>query len=126
MLLLLAEGGLLQDAWQHAKIFARFASHVSSQSMQACSAHHTQILHRRHFLPRRAAPTPALCKPSLPAAAVIFCAWVLPWVGPHISWAVVAISAVWITFSLSMLAITAFTDPGFIPRSPPDQDVEYG
>jgi hypothetical protein len=58
--------------------------------------------------------------------AVAFSGWVLPWVGPHISWALVAISALLMAFSLSMLALTAFQDPGFIPRSPPDEDVEYG
>lgn len=57
---------------------------------------------------------------------VIFCVWVLPWVGEHISWALVAISGVLIAFSLLMLAVTSMTDPGFIPRSPPDPDVEYG
>lgn len=50
----------------------------------------------------------------------------LPWVGEHISWALVAISGVLIAFSLLMLAVTSMTDPGFIPRSPPDPDVEYG
>lgn len=46
--------------------------------------------------------------------------------GEHISWALVAISGVLIAFSLIMLAVTSMTDPGFIPRSPPDPDVEYG
>lgn len=56
----------------------------------------------------------------------MFCIWVLPWVGRHISWALVALSGVLIALSLSMLAATALTDPGFIPRSPLDEDVEYG
>jgi hypothetical protein len=51
---------------------------------------------------------------------------VLPWVGPNISWALVAVSAVMMAFSIAMLALTAFKDPGFVPRSPPNEDVEYG
>lgn len=66
------------------------------------------------------------CRPLSSWRAVVFCAWVLPWVGVHISWALVGISAALIVFSQAMLAATAFTDPGFIPRSPPDSDVEYG
>ncbi len=46
--------------------------------------------------------------------------------GQHISWAPVAISGVLIVLSISMLAATALKDPGFIPRSPLDDDVEYG
>lgn len=61
-----------------------------------------------------------------PTGAVVFCIWVLPWVGQHISWALVAISGVLIVLSISMLAATALKDPGFIPRSPLDDDVEYG
>ncbi|KAL4441862.1 hypothetical protein ABPG77_003778 [Micractinium sp. CCAP 211/92] len=60
------------------------------------------------------------------APTVVFCIWVLPWVGQHISWALVAISGVLIVLSISMLAATALKDPGFIPRSPLDDDVEYG
>ncbi|KAL4433935.1 hypothetical protein ABPG75_000376 [Micractinium tetrahymenae] len=60
------------------------------------------------------------------APVVVFCIWVLPWVGQHLSWALVAISGVLIALSITMLATTAFKDPGFIPRSPPDEDVEYG
>jgi hypothetical protein len=57
---------------------------------------------------------------------VVFSVWVLPWVGPNISWALVAVSAVMMAFSIAMLALTAFKDPGFVPRSPPNEDVEYG
>lgn len=60
------------------------------------------------------------------APTVVFCIWVLPWVGRHISWALVALSGVLIALSTSMLAATALKDPGFIPRSPLDEDVEYG
>ncbi|PSC73003.1 putative S-acyltransferase 7 [Micractinium conductrix] len=60
------------------------------------------------------------------APLVVFCVWVLPWVGEHLSWALVGVSAGLIAFSLAMLALTAFKDPGFIPRSPLDEDVEYG
>lgn len=42
---------------------------------------------------------------------------VAPELGQHISWAVVAVSAVLVAFSLTMLLCTALRDPGFIPRS---------
>ena len=59
---------------------------------------------------------------------MIFSVWVLPWVGPHISWALVALSALLMAWVLGCLAATAFRDPGFIPRSPPDDaaDLEHG
>jgi hypothetical protein len=42
------------------------------------------------------------------------------------SWALVAVSGALVAFVFAMLAATAFRDPGYFPRSPPDTDVEYG
>lgn len=42
---------------------------------------------------------------------------VAPELGEHISWSVVAVSAVLVALSLTMLLCTALRDPGYIPRS---------
>lgn len=52
------------------------------------------------------------------APSGIFLGMVAPELGQHISWSVVAISAVLVAISLTMLLCTALRDPGFIPRSP--------
>ena len=57
---------------------------------------------------------------------VVFFILVAPYLGRHVSWALVALSAVLVGFVLAMLATTALRDPGFYPRSPPSSDVEYG
>lgn len=58
--------------------------------------------------------------------AVIFFIFVLPYMGHHMSWAYVVLSAVLVAFVMAMLCMTAFRDPGFYPRSPPNSDVEFG
>lgn len=60
------------------------------------------------------------------APSGVFLGLVVPYVGRHISWALVPISAVLVALSLSMLAVTALRDPGFYPRSPEPTDIEYG
>lgn len=52
--------------------------------------------------------------------------FVAPYLGSHLSWGFVGAAAGLVTFVLLMLVMTAFRDPGFIPRSPPNSDVEYG
>jgi DHHC palmitoyltransferase len=52
--------------------------------------------------------------------------FVAPYLGDNISWALVAITVVVIVFVLTALCRTALMDPGFIPRSPPNSDVEAG
>ena len=60
------------------------------------------------------------------APCVVFFIFVAPYLGRHVSWALVALSAVLVCLVLAMLAATALRDPGFYPRSPPSGDVEYG
>lgn len=50
---------------------------------------------------------------------------VAPELGENISWSVVAISALLIAISLSMLLCTALRDPGYIPRSPYLEETRY-
>ena len=56
----------------------------------------------------------------------VYFVFVVPYLGVHVSWALVVISIILVVFVFLMLAMTAFRDPGFIPRSPPNTDVEYG
>lgn len=56
----------------------------------------------------------------------VYFVFVVPYLGVHVSWALVVISILLVVFVFLMLAMTAFRDPGFIPRSPPNTDVEYG
>lgn len=52
--------------------------------------------------------------------------FVAPWLGRHLSWALFAVSIVLIVLSLGMLCLTAFTNPGFLPRNHLEDDEEYG
>ena len=52
--------------------------------------------------------------------------FVAPWLGRHISWGLFAVSIVIILFSLGTLCLTAFTNPGFLPRNHLEEDEEYG
>lgn len=61
---------------------------------------------------------------TVPAA--VYFVFVVPYLGVHISWALVVVSILLVVFVFLMLGLTAFRDPGFIPRSPPNTDVEYG
>lgn len=46
-------------------------------------------------------------------------------IGEDISWAVIVIIGILTILSLGLLYATAFIDPGFIPRDPPE-DIEDG
>lgn len=52
--------------------------------------------------------------------------FVAPWLGRNQSWVIFAFSVVLIVFSLTVLFVTAFTNPGFLPRNHLDEDEEYG
>lgn len=58
--------------------------------------------------------------------AVILFIFVLPYLGQYMSWAFLAVSILIILFVFTMMGMTAFRDPGFYPRSPPNSDVEFG
>lgn len=58
--------------------------------------------------------------------SAVYFVFVAPYLGRHISWGFVGAAAALVAFVLLMLVMTAFRDPGFIPRSPPNSDVEYG
>ncbi|KAL4518635.1 hypothetical protein Ndes2437B_g00724 [Nannochloris sp. 'desiccata'] len=58
--------------------------------------------------------------------SVIYFVFVAPYLGRNISWACVAVAAVLVAFVFLTLGMTAFRDPGFIPRSPLNNDVEFG
>lgn len=70
----------------------------------------------------------ALCATSflIVVPSGVYLGLIVPYLGRNVSWAFVAVAAAIIAFVLLMLAMTAFRDPGFIPRSPPDFDVETG
>jgi len=53
---------------------------------------------------------------------------VAPWLGKHISWAIFVISILLIVATISLLFITALTNPGYLPRSEESysEDVEWG
>ena len=53
--------------------------------------------------------------------AVVFFVWLAPAVGRDFSWAVVAVAALLFAASLAFLLATALSDPGFVPRDPPDE-----
>jgi hypothetical protein len=52
--------------------------------------------------------------------------FVAPWLGRHLSWVLFAFSIVLIVLSLTVLFVTAFTNPGFLPRNHLEEDEEYG
>jgi palmitoyltransferase ZDHHC9/14/18 len=56
----------------------------------------------------------------------VFFALVAPYVGRELSWAYVAVVAVLTLIAFVALELTALSDPGFYPRSPPTADVETG
>jgi hypothetical protein len=58
--------------------------------------------------------------------AGVFMGFVAPWLGRNQSWVIFAFSVVLIVFSLTVLFVTAFTNPGFLPRNHLDEDEEYG
>ena len=58
--------------------------------------------------------------------AGVFMGFVAPWLGRNQSWVIFAFSIVLIVFSLTVLLVTAFTNPGFLPRNHLDEDEEYG
>lgn len=84
----------------------------------AYHAHHACLIH----MPR---PTPAQQVIRANHAGV-FMGFVAPWLGRHLSWALFAVSIVLIVLSLGMLCLTAFTNPGFLPRNHLEDDEEYG
>lgn len=55
-------------------------------------------------------------------AAGVFLGLVAPYLGRNISWALVAITCVMIVVTAVALSLTAFRDPGYIPRSGDDPD----
>lgn len=55
-------------------------------------------------------------------SAGVFLGLVAPYLGRHVSWALVAITCVIIVVVAVALAMTAFRDPGYIPRSEDDND----
>ena len=54
--------------------------------------------------------------------------FVAPWVGQHLSWALFAISIVFILVTFGLLFATALTNPGYLPRDTksPEDDIEWG
>lgn len=55
----------------------------------------------------------------------MFFAFLAPDLGRDFSWAVPALTAALVAVSLACLCVTAFMDPGFIPREH-DVDLELG
>lgn len=47
-------------------------------------------------------------------------------IGDSISWAPVAVIGAAALASLALLLTTAFMDPGFVPRDPPEEAAEEG
>jgi len=58
---------------------------------------------------------------ALMGRAVVFFVWLAPAVGRDFSWAVVAVAALLFAASMAFLLATALSDPGFVPRDPPDE-----
>ena len=54
--------------------------------------------------------------------------FVAPWLGRHLSWALVVVSVLLILLTLSLLFATALTNPGYLPRDIDscEEDVEWG
>lgn len=59
------------------------------------------------------------------APSGVFLGLVAPWLGRHISWAVVVVSALLISASLACLFRTALMNPGFLPRHELTDEEEY-
>ena len=76
----------------------------------------------------RPLPSPRMspASPPLPPPPVIFFVFVVPYTCTHVSWAFLPVSILLVVFVFTMLGMTAFRDPGFYPRSPPNSDVEFG
>jgi hypothetical protein len=53
---------------------------------------------------------------------------VAPWLGKHLSWALFVISIVLILVTITLLFMTALTNPGYLPRDTesPVEDIEWG
>ena len=65
---------------------------------------------------------------SLRCRAVVFMVLVAPWLGKHLSWALFVISIVLILVTITLLFMTALTNPGYLPRDTesPVEDIEWG
>ena len=126
----IAQGGL-DAAWQWRQGGpARLAAAAGSRSWEPLEgsplpAHCCTAASSANPTPLILPPAPPP-PPTRPPLAGVFLGLVAPYVGRHISWALVPISCLLVLLSLSMLLVTALRDPGFYPRSPQPMDVEYG